>query len=143
MSVHPRRRSFVIAPILTSFSVLCLLLAIGACSVTASAPTASRASTTGDSTPSPTVTSSVPPSEVVRQPNPSRFSDPSEQLLYELAFANCQVLGLAGGSRAWGGDPGDPDSIARAYAAYAFPNSEEHRGASFAGCIEALGGQTR
>src|SRR5262245_3421721 len=141
VSVHPRRHSVVTAPILIGVSVLGVLLALGACSSTASAPASGPASTRGDSTPSPTVTSSVPPSEVIPQPNPSRFSDPSEQLLYELAFSNCQVLGLSGGARAWGGDPGDPDSIARAYAAYAFPNSEEHRGTSFAGCIEALEGQ--
>jgi hypothetical protein len=43
----------------------------------------------------------------------------------------------------FGGDPDDPPSVARAYAVATFPESVEHRDATFQGCLDGFKAATQ
>lgn len=116
---------------------LAALFAVGGCAP-AITPASSPTTETGTITPSPTVTSSPSPSEAAEYPNLSRFSDPSDRFAYKSAYSDCGLIGVDGTADAFGGDPGDPSTVARAYAAAIFSDSEERRKATFCGCLDAF-----
>jgi hypothetical protein len=88
--------------------------------------------------PSPTVTSSPSPSEAAEYTNLSRFSDPRDRFAYKSAYSDCGLIGVDGTADGFGGDPGDPSTVARAYAVAIFSDSEERRKATFRGCLDAF-----
>jgi hypothetical protein len=118
--------------------VASLLVAAGACTGGASTPPPSPAPTTASAVPTATESSSPSPSDATRYPNLSRFTDPFDRFAYKSAFSDCRFIGVDGTAEAFGGDPSQPSSVARAYAAATFPGSEEHREASFQGCLDAF-----
>ena len=61
-----------------------------------------------------------------------------DQLTYKTAYSNCRLAGVEGAAEAWGGDPVEPPSVAQAFAIATFPDSEEHREATFQGCLDAF-----
>jgi hypothetical protein len=87
---------------------------------------------------SATVTAAPSPSDEARYPNLSRFTDPFDRFAYKSAYSDCRVLGVEAAADAYGGLPDDPSSAARAYAVATFPQSEEHREATFHGCLDAF-----
>ena len=116
-----------------------VLLAVGACS--GEPGTSLRSATPGTvrASPSPPVTSPAhSPSDAARYPNLSKFTDPFDRYAYKSGYANCQFAGLDGMADGFGGDPSSPSSVARAYAAATFPESVEHREATFQGCLDAF-----
>jgi hypothetical protein len=82
-------------------------------------------------------------SDEVRYPNLSRFTDPFDRFAYKSAFSDCRLIGVEGTAEAFGGDPDDPSSVARAYAVATFPNIEEHREATSQGCLDAFGTEAK
>jgi hypothetical protein len=122
---------------------MAVLLAVGACTPGASTPLRSPVPEATGATPSPTVTSSPATSDAVRYPNLSIFSDPFDRLAYKLAYSDCRVIGVIRAAVAFGGDPDDPSSVARAYAVISFPSSEERRGASSRGCLDGFETEAR
>ena len=129
---QPRTRVFAAAGI-------SVLLAIGACSGEPSTSLRSRTPETVRASPSPAVTSPAhSSSDAVRYPNLSKFADPFDRYAYKSGYADCQFAGLNGMADAFGGDPSSPSSVARAYAAATFPESVEHREATFQGCLDAF-----
>lgn len=130
--VNPCRRAWMVAV------GTAVLLALGGCAPGASTLTPSPSPGTGSATPSPAVTSSPSPSDPATYPNLSRFSDPFDQFAYKSAYSDCGLIGVDGTADAFGGDPGDPSTVARAYAAGVFPDSEERRKATFRGCLDAF-----
>jgi hypothetical protein len=88
---------------------------------------------------SPTVTPSSPsPSDAGRFANIWRFSDAFDRFAYKSAYSDCRLIGVDGTAEAFGGDPDDPRSVARAYAVSTFPQSVEHREATFQGCLDGF-----
>jgi hypothetical protein len=130
--VNARRRSWVVA------TGLAVIFAVGACAPSATTPASSPTPETGTITPSPTATSSPSPTDTFGYPNLSRFSDPFDRFAYKSAYSDCGLIGVDGTADAFGGDPGDPSTVARAYAAGVFPDSEERRKATFRGCLDAF-----
>jgi hypothetical protein len=61
-----------------------------------------------------------------------------DQFAYKSAYSDCRLIGVEGTAEAFGGDPGDPSSVARAYAVAIFPNTEEPRKATSRGCLDAF-----
>jgi hypothetical protein len=118
--------------------VASLLVAAGACTGGASTPPASSVSATSTAAPSATVSSSPSLSDALKYPNLSRFTDPFDRFAYKSAYGDCRVVGVQAAAEAWGGNPNDPSSVARAYAVATFRESEEHREASFQGCLDAF-----
>jgi hypothetical protein len=57
-------------------------------------------------------------------------------LSYKLAYSDCRVLGLVGTAEAYGGEPEDPASVARAYAAVVHGDQQEDP--AFQGCLDAF-----
>ena len=111
----------------------CILLLLAACG-TESAPRASPSpvQTSGSmatSIPGPTVPSPTFPGGL------DRFTDPIDRLTYKLAYSDCQILSIQELSQAYGGDPGDPASVARAYAASAHASNAVP---ATQGCLDAL-----
>lgn len=115
-----------------------VLLAVGGCAPGASTLTPSPSPGTGSATPSPAVTSSPSPSDAATYPNLSRFSDPFDRFAYKSAYSDCRLIGVDGTADAFGGDPEDPSSVARAYAVTIFPEPEQPREATFRGCLDAF-----
>jgi hypothetical protein len=121
-----------------------ILLAATACSGEPGASSPSPIPDTGGTTPSATVTSSPPsPSDQARYPNLSGFTDPFDRLAYESAYSDCGLLGVDRMAEGFGGDPDDPPSVARAYAAATFPESVEHRDATSQGCLDGFKAATQ
>jgi hypothetical protein len=129
--VNARRCSWVVATGLAG------ILAVGGCA-SETTPASSPTSETGTIRPSPTATSSPSSSDTFEYPNLSRFSDPFDRFAYKSAYSDCGLIGVDGTADAFGGDPGDPSTVARAYAAGVFPDSEERRKATFRGCLDAF-----
>jgi hypothetical protein len=129
--VNARRRSRVVA------TGLAVIFAVGGCA-SETTPASSPTSETGTIMPSPTETSSPSPSEAAEYPNLSRFSDPFDRFAYKSAYSDCGLIGVDGTADAFGGDPGEPSTVARAYAVAVFPDSEERRKATFRGCLDAF-----
>jgi len=121
----------------TTGVVASLLVAAGACSGGTNTPPESPPST-ASAVPTATESSSPSPSDETRYPNLSSFTDPFDRFAYKSAFSDCRFIGVDGAAEAWGGDPADPSSVARAYAVATFPGSEEHREASFQGCLDGF-----
>jgi hypothetical protein len=115
------------------------LLAVGACTPGANTKPISPIPGTASATPFPTVTSSPSPPDPARYPNLSSFSDPFDRLAYKLGYSDCRLIGVVRAAEAWGGDPDDPSSVASGYAVTNYPTLKERRGASFRGCLDALG----
>jgi hypothetical protein len=130
--VNARQRGWVVA------AGMAVLLAGGACTPGGSKPPPSPSLGTGSATPSPIVTSSPSPSDAPTYPNLSRFTDPFDRFAYKSAYSDCRLIGVIGAADAFGGDSNDPSSVARAYAVATFPSSEEHREATFRGCLDAF-----
>jgi hypothetical protein len=115
-----------------------MLLTVGACGPGSDAPSVSPDSDRGAISASSTVTPSPSLSDEVRYPNLSRFTDPLDRFAYKSAYSDCRLIGVEGTAEAFGGDPDDPSSVARAYAVATFPNIEEQRQATFRGCLDAF-----
>ena len=113
-----------------------MLLTAGACGPGSDAPSVSPDSD-GISA-SATVTLSPSPSDEVRYPSLSRFTDPVDRFAYKSAYSDCRLIGVEGTAEAFGGDPDAPSSVARAYAVAIFRESEEHREATSQGCLDAF-----
>lgn len=128
--VSAHRRSWMVA------TGLAVIFAVGACAPSATTPASSPTPET--LRPSPTATSSPSSSDTFEYPNLSRFSEPFDRFAYKSAYSDCGLIGVDGTADAFGGDPGDPSTVARAYAAGVFPDSEERHKASFRGCLDAF-----
>jgi hypothetical protein len=92
----------------------------------------------GSSTTSSSVTSSPSHSQAPDYPNLSRFVDPLDRFAYKSAYSDCHLIGVAGIADAYAGDPNDPSAVAQAYAEAVFGTSEQHREATFRGCLDAF-----
>lgn len=114
------------------------MLFLGACGV--GSDTRSRTPGSGQNGTSAPATVTPSPSlpEDAQCPNLSRFTDAFDRFAYTSAYSACRLVGVDGGAEAFGGVRGDAASVARAYAVATFPNSEEHRDASFQGCLDAF-----
>jgi hypothetical protein len=120
-------------------AALAMLLTAAACSGEPGTSFRSPTLQPSNATPSPTVASSGPsPSNAAGYPNLSRFTDPFDRFAYKSAYSDCRFIGLDGAAEAFGGDPDDPRSVARAYAVATFPQSVEHREATSQGCLDAF-----
>lgn len=120
-------------------SFAAILLAPTACSGEPGAPSPSPIPSTVRATPSPAVTSSsLSPSDGPRYPNLRRFTDPFDRFAYKVAYSDCRLIGVDRTAEGFGGDPEDPPSVARAYAVGIFPESVEHREATFQGCLDGF-----
>jgi hypothetical protein len=116
-----------------------MLLAVSACTGEPGTGSSSPSPSPSTSpTPSATAVPSPSPSDEERYPNLSRFTDPFDQFAYKSAYSDCRLIGVEGTAEAFGGDPGDPSSVARAYAVAIFPNTEEPRKATSRGCLDAF-----
>lgn len=93
-------------------------------------PLPSPSASGGPSPPSPT---SEP-----RYPNLPRFTDPIDRFSYKSAYTDCSFLGLEGAVEAYGGDPAEPASVARAYANAIYSQATSYREAAFQGCLDAI-----
>jgi hypothetical protein len=114
-------------------------LAMGACGRGSVAPVSTAEPEQSVSSPvSPTATASPSVSDEERYPNLSRFAEPFARFAYKSGYGDCRVVGVEGAAEAWGGYASDPPSVARAYAAVMFPGIEEHREATFQGCLDAF-----
>jgi len=95
-------------------------------------------------TPSPSLSASgspSPPSPTPiepRYPNLPRFTDPIDRFSYMSAYTDCRFLGLEGTADAYGGDPAEPASAARAFANAIYSQATSYREAAFQGCLDAL-----
>lgn len=144
MSRHVQRLSVDVVHGVSEFApsrrwrrALCLLVAVAACSTPSSLQEPEPAHGGGGvAQPTPTVAPS--PSEVVAPPNPPNFTDPFDRLAYELAHSNCRLTGIARTAAAFEADRDDPRSVARAYAEGTLPGSDEHREATYRGCLDAF-----
>jgi hypothetical protein len=117
---------------------IAMLVGAGACASSASTPSASRTPSPTPLTLPSTGTLSPSPGDAPEYPNLSRFADPLDRFAYKSAYSDCRLIGVDGTADAFGGDPGDPSSVARAYARSILPSSEEHRGATFRGCLDGF-----
>lgn len=115
-----------------------LLLTMGACGTGSDTRSRTPGSGLNGTSASATVTPSPSLSDGAQYPNLSRFTDAFDRFAYKSAHSACRLLGVDGGVEAFGGVPDDAASVARAYALATFPNSEEHRDATFRGCLDAF-----
>lgn len=118
---------------------MAVLLTLGACGPSVSTPSASQPPSTTAFTPSSTETLPPSPEDTPEYPNLSKFVDPLDQFAYKSAYSDCRLIGVDGTADAFGGDPDDPGSVARAYAVAVFP---ERREAPFRGCLDAFETET-
>lgn len=130
---RPHQRAWVVA------ASIAVLVVLGACGPSASSPPASQTPSPTAFTPSSTETLPPSPEDTPEYPNLSRFVDPLDQFAYKSAYSDCRLVGVDGTADAFGGDPDDPGSVARAYAVAVFP---ERREASFRGCLDAFETET-
>jgi hypothetical protein len=124
-----KRRVHFLAVGLVCFATTC---GAGGGSPVAS-PTPSPVSVSLTPRSSPSATFVGPP-----YPNLSRFTDPIDQLSYKSAYGDCGLLGTKGSAEAYGGNPADPPSVARAFANATYTQETERREAAFQGCLDAL-----
>ena len=117
---------------------IAVLLAVGACGPSRSPRVPSPTPDSGSTTTSSSATFSPSPPQAPDYPNLSRFVDPLDRFAYKSAYSDCHLIGVAGTADAYGGDPNDPSAVARAYAAAIFATSEQHREATFQGCLDAF-----
>lgn len=122
---------------------IAVLLAVGACGPSRSPRVPSPTPDSGGTITSSSVTSSPSHSEAPEYPNLSRFVDPLDRFAYKTAYSDCHLIGVAGAADAYGGDPDNPSAVARAYAVAIFAGSEEHREATFRGCLDAFETESR
>src|SRR6266511_6154429 len=114
-----RRRALAVA------AVLSLLLA--GCRGIEGSPTRTSVAERPTGAASPTSAHSSPsltPTEP-RYQNLYKYTDPLERLSYKLAYSDCRVLGPDRTAEAYGGEPDDPASVARAYAAFVHGTQQE------------------
>jgi hypothetical protein len=71
-----------------------------------------------------------------------RFNDPFDRFAYKSAYSDCRLIGVDGTAEGFGGDPENPPSVARAYAAAIFPDSVKHRDATYQGCLDGFEART-
>lgn len=90
-----------------------------------------------------TGTPSPSPGDAPEYPNLSRFADPFDRFAYKSAYSDCRLIGVESTADAFGGDPDDPSSVARAYAESVLPSSEEHQEATFRGCLDGFEAEAR
>lgn len=91
------------------------------------------------SSPFPTVVSpSASPHGGRPYPNESRYTDPLERYAYRSAYSQCRFLSIEKMAEAYGGDADRPPLVAQAYAEATFPDSADHREATFRGCLDAF-----
>lgn len=103
---------------------IAVLLTVGACGPSRSPRVPSPTPDSASSTTSSSVTSSPSHSQAPEYPNLSRFVDPLDRFAYKSAYSDCHLIGVAGTADAYGGDPNEPSSVARAYAVAIFAGSE-------------------
>lgn len=116
-----------------------ILLAAAACSGQPAETPPTPIGDTGTSAPSPAASSPSPsPATGPRYPNLKRFDDPFDRFAYKSAYSDCRLIGVDGTAEAFGGDPGDPPSVAGAYAMAVFPDAVEHQDATFRGCLDGF-----
>lgn len=133
---EPCRGQRALARRVGAVATAAMLLTAGACGPGSDARSVSPDSDRGGISASATVTPS--PSDEVRYPNLSRFTDPVDRFAYKSAYSDCRLIGVEGTAEAFGGDPDAPSSVARAYAVAIFRESEEHREATSQGCLDAF-----
>jgi len=75
---------------------------------------------------------------VPRYPNLSKFTDAFDRSVYKSAYSDCSFVGVENAADAYGGNPDDPASIAKGYAAATFPQSNARREPAFQGCLDAF-----
>jgi hypothetical protein len=134
---HARQPAWVVV------AGMAVLLGVGGCTPGANTRPLSPIPGTASATPSPTVTSSPSTPDAARYPNLSSFSDPFDRFAYKSAYSDCRLIGVVRAAEAFGGDPDEPSSVARAYAATNFPTSTERREASSRGCLDAFETEAR
>jgi hypothetical protein len=122
---------------------IAMLVAATACAPSASTPSASRTPSPTALTPPSTGTPSPPPGDAPEYQNLSRFADPLDRFAYKSAYSDCRLIGVDGTADAFGGDPDAPSSVARAYAEAILPSSEDHREATFLGCLDGFEAEAR
>jgi hypothetical protein len=116
-----------------------IILAVAACGGQPTGAPPTPIGDTGAATRSPAASSpSLSPSAGLRYPNLKRFTDPIDRLAYKAAYSECRLHGVDGTSEAFGGDPYDPPSVARAFAVATFPDAVEHQDATFRGCLDGF-----
>jgi hypothetical protein len=135
---EPGRGQRALAKRVGAVATAAMLLTAGACGPGSDAPSVSPDSDRGGLSAPATVTPSPSPSDEVRYPNLSRFTDPVDRFAYKSAYSDCRLIGVEGTAEAFGGDPDAPSSVARAYAIAIFRDSEEHREATSQGCLDAF-----
>jgi hypothetical protein len=123
---------------LAAAACLATLVSATACGSPAPASTSEAGSGSRGESTSAVASPSASPVTSAPMPSPPSFADPFDRFAYEAAYSDCRALGLDKTSGAWGGDPSDPGSVARAYAAAMFPSSGEHRAATVRGCLDAF-----
>jgi hypothetical protein len=85
-----------------------------------------------------TPSDAAPSVTVPRYPNLSKFTDPFDRSVYRSAYSDCNLVGVENAADAYGGNPDDPASVARGYAAATFPQSVARREPAFQGCLDAF-----
>src|SRR5262245_44864723 len=120
-------------------SCLCALVLAGACGAGSGVPS-SRVSESTSVSPAP-ASPSPSPSGVPTYPNLERFAEPFDRFAYQAAFDDCRLLGVTWTAEGFGGNPGDPRSVARAYAR-AMLSTAGHRDATFQGCLDGFDAAT-
>jgi hypothetical protein len=85
-----------------------------------------------------TPSDAAPSDAVPRYPNLSKFTDAFDRSVYKSAYSDCNLVGVENAADAYGGNPDDPASVARGYAAATFPQSVTRREAAFQGCLDAF-----
>jgi hypothetical protein len=133
---EPCRDQPALAKLVGAVATAAMLLTAAACGPGSNAPSVNPDSDRGGISASATATPS--PSDEVRYPNLSRFTDPVDRFAYKSAYSDCRLIGVEGTAEAFGGDPDAPSSVARAYALAIFRESEEHREATSLGCLDAF-----
>jgi hypothetical protein len=137
VSEHPWRR------VLVALFAIGSAVAAASCAPSASTPSASRTPSPTALTPPSTETPSPSPGDAPEYPNLSRFADPFDRFAYKSAYSDCRLIGVDGTGDAFGGDPENPSSVARAYAESILPSSEGHREAIFRGCLDGFEAEAR
>ena len=119
--------------------VVLILLAAAACGGQPTEAPPAPIGDTGISAPSPTAGSPGPsPAIGPRYPNLKRLDEPFDRFAYKSAYSDCRLIGVDGTAEAFGGEPGDPPSVASAYAMAVFPDAVEHQDATFRGCLDGF-----
>lgn len=123
---------------LAPMAVAILILLAGAC---ATEPRPAQVGTRGAQEPIHSASVDAPqPSipEDVTYPNLGRFTDSLDQFAYKSAYLDCRTIGLGAAADAYGGDPTDPASVARAYATVTFTQATAHQTAALQGCLDGI-----